>query len=96
MAGVKGRSGRRAVPLAKKRLAAIDKAWDIVYDTLHSEEVSREEKVALAEKIVCRDLGRNISLDHTGDVEVFSKIATEGKSFDEIVRAVSSKLSQNC
>jgi hypothetical protein len=62
MAGVKGRSGRRTTNCEEKRLAVIDKAWDIVFEALNSETLTLKEKAAIAEKIVVKNIPQEVGV----------------------------------
>ena len=56
MAGVKGRSGRKSNTDEAKRLAIIERSWDIVNEFLLDDATSVDKKVVEAVKIVLRSM----------------------------------------
>ena len=73
MAGKKGRSGRRPLSVEVNRLRIIDKAWELVGEALNSPTWSLRSKVALAEKLVAREISKS-----TGDQIVQILVSPEG------------------
>ena len=53
-------SGRRKESDKEKRLAIIDKAWDIVNEELNDVKVPRKDKIALSKDIVVRSMTQKI------------------------------------
>ena len=68
MSGVKGRSGRRTMADEVKRFKVIDRAWDLVSKALEDEtgRFNLKDKVAIAEKIVGKDIAREVSIEGDG------------------------------
>lgn len=56
MAGKKGRSGRRPMRDEEKRLKIIDKAWDIFYEYITSDDKDLKSKAEMASKVVTKDM----------------------------------------
>lgn len=56
MAGVKGKSGRRARSVEESHKAVIDKAWAVVTEYLNDEEVALKDKIEVATKVVLKDM----------------------------------------
>ena len=66
MAGVKGRSGRRAKSVEDKRLDVIDKCWEVIYEAMYSDILSLKEKSELAIKVAVKNIPQQIE----GEVKV--------------------------
>lgn len=60
MAGVKGRSGRKSNTDEAKRLRVIEKAWDLVEETLISDNPA---KFIIAKDIVLKDITQKVKGD---------------------------------
>jgi len=90
LAGVKGRSGRRPLSIEQKRLKIIDKAWEIVEQTLNDPNVSVLMRRQLAKDIVLKDLGRHLEAKGEGfDKETKIIIVRAGNKSNESEKDVS-------
>ena len=67
MAGVKGRSGRRSKKDEEKRLAIIDKAWELISEKLNSKDPGR---YAIAKDIVVKDITTKLEGRGFGDAKI--------------------------
>lgn len=68
MAGKKGRSGRRPLSVEMKRLAVIQKSWDVADEFLNSKNITVEDKMEQAVKIVTKDIPEQHQ--HSGDLTI--------------------------
>ena len=62
------RSGRRSMADEVKRFKVIDRAWELVGRALEDEtgRFTVKDKVAIAEKIVGKDIAREVSIEGDG------------------------------
>ena len=70
MAGIKGRSGRKSKSNEAKRLAIIEKAWDIVGEFLNDEKLDRNYRLQYAIDIVKRNIPQEIKGQGFGDTKI--------------------------
>jgi hypothetical protein len=68
MSGVKGRSGRRPLSIEMKRLAVIQKSWDVADEFLNSPKTELKDKMEHAIKVVVRDIPEQVQ--HSGNLTV--------------------------
>jgi len=66
MAGVKGRSGRKKASDEEKRFKIIDKAWDVLADTLWDYKVKQSDKIKIAIEL-CK---KNIPVQIDGKLQI--------------------------
>ena len=78
MAGVKGKSGRKSKSDEAKRLAVIEKAWDLVSEVLDSEKLIR---YAYAKDIVLKDIAQKT--EHSVDSDLNGLLAKALKRLAE-------------
>ena len=74
MSGKKGRSGRRPWSIEEKRHRIIDKSYDVVGEALNDRDFTLMDKVMIAEKVVTKDIGRNVNV--TGETTHIVKMGT--------------------
>ena len=56
MAGVKGRSGRRSNSDEQKRIAVLQKAWDLIDKSLGDEKIPLSQRLEIAAKLVVKNI----------------------------------------
>lgn len=64
--GKKGRSGRRPLSIEMKRLAVIQKSWDVADEFLNSKETTLKDKMEHAIKVVTKDIPDQVK--HSGGI----------------------------
>lgn len=64
--GKKGRSGRRPLSIEMKRLAVIQKSWDVADQFLNDKTIGISDKMEHAIKIVTKDIPDQVK--HSGGI----------------------------
>lgn len=80
MAGVKGRSGRKPLRDEEKRLRIIERAWEVIDETLNDPKVSAREKRKIALELCKKDVPTQ--LQGALEVKAMGRIKINGNALE--------------
>jgi len=94
MAGKKGRSGRKSKSCEEKRLAIIEKAWDIVGELLNNSEADVYYKLQYAIDIVKRTAPQEIKGNQVSVKQII--VVRSEKEYGQIKNSATSSTGSLC
>ena len=80
MAGVKGRSGRKPLRDEEKRLRIIERAWEVIDETLNDPKVSARTKRKIALELCKKDVPTQ--LQGALEVKAMGRIKINGNALE--------------